>query len=163
MLKLIRLIRLKRIFSLFDASRVNKLADALFSNTNKSKKVVYTLIVKNFYNVIRLILLTIIITYFTGAIFYLFSDLIEEDGEENFRSYNNLITDDSGAAVDPSYQMITASYFSITTLSTVGYGDLWPVSNGEKIFIMIISCGCCFCLTYIYILLLYIDNINGVY
>ena len=78
MLKLIRLIRLKRIFSLFDASRVNTLADALFSNTNKSKKVVYTLIVKNFYNVIRLILLTIIITYFTGAIYYLFSDLMSK-------------------------------------------------------------------------------------
>ena len=73
MLKLIRLVRLKRILSLFDASRVNKIVDAVFSNTNRSKKVIYTLVVKNFYNVIRLILLTFAITYFLGAIFYLFS------------------------------------------------------------------------------------------
>jgi hypothetical protein len=36
------------------------------------------------------------------------------------------------------YKMITASYFSITTLSTVGYGDLFPISISEKIVGMII-------------------------
>lgn len=31
------------------------------------------------------------------------------------------------------YKFITSCYFSITTLSTVGYGDLFPISNAEKI------------------------------
>jgi len=31
-----------------------------------------------------------------------------------------------------TYQLITSCYFSITTLSTVGYGDLHPISMLEK-------------------------------
>ena len=34
--------------------------------------------------------------------------------------------------------MITSAYFSITTLSTVGYGDLFPISKAEKIVGMVI-------------------------
>lgn len=40
------------------------------------------------------------------------------------------------------YKFITSCYFSITTLSTVGYGDLFPISNAEKIIgIMIMLAG----------------------
>ena len=37
--------------------------------------------------------------------------------------------------------MITSCYFSITTLSTVGYGDLFPISDVEKIVGIIIMLG----------------------
>lgn len=38
--------------------------------------------------------------------------------------------------------MITSCYYSITTLSTVGYGDLYPISNFEMIFgILIMLAG----------------------
>ena len=42
---------------------------------------------------------------------------------------------------DPIYQLITSCYFSITTLSTVGYGDLAPVSETEKIVGIVIMIG----------------------
>lgn len=74
-LKLVRLVRIKRIFTLFDTKRVNKLAELLFSGQPRNKKVVYSLIMKNVYSVFRLILLTIIITYFIGCFFYLWSNL----------------------------------------------------------------------------------------
>ena len=42
------------------------------------------------------------------------------------------------------YRFISSCYFSITTLSTVGYGDLFPISNTEmilSIFIMLAGVG----------------------
>lgn len=36
------------------------------------------------------------------------------------------------------YKFVTVCYFSITTLSTVGYGDLYPITNTEKIIVIFI-------------------------
>jgi len=36
------------------------------------------------------------------------------------------------------YQLITSCYFALTTLSTVGYGDLFPVSSVEMVFSVIV-------------------------
>jgi len=74
-LKLFRLVRIKRIFTLLEMNRVNKLVETLFSNQTRSKKVVFSLIMKNIYSVFRLILLTVIITYFIGCFFYLWSSI----------------------------------------------------------------------------------------
>lgn len=90
---------------------------------------------KNVYKVFRLILLTIIITYFTGCLFYFLSDsqlrFFTDGGEpyETFITTNNL----NDKNYTNGYKFITSCYFSITTLSTVGYGDLYPISNAEKI------------------------------
>ena len=37
-----------------------------------------------------------------------------------------------------SDQIITSLYFALTTLSTVGYGDLFPVSQIERVFAVIV-------------------------
>jgi len=88
---------------------------------------------KNIYSVFRLILLTVIITYFIGCLFYLVSGLFDNE-DPNFIAAFKL------KETPGYYQMITSCYFSITTLSTVGYGDLHPKSRQEMIlgiFIML--------------------------
>lgn len=35
-------------------------------------------------------------------------------------------------------QLVTSLYFALTTLSTVGYGDLYPISQIERIFAVIV-------------------------
>ena len=118
-LKLVRLVRIKRIFALFDSKRVNKLVAILYTGTGRNKKVVFTLIMKNIYSVFRLILLTIIIMYFLGCGFYLWANLFGS-GERTFIGTFELKNEDG------FYKMLAACYFSLTTLSTVGYGDLSP-------------------------------------
>ena len=88
-IKLVRLVRIKRIFTLFEMNRINKLVETLFSNQTRSKKVVFSLIMKNIYSVFRLILLTVIITYFIGCFFYLVSGLFKDE-DPNFISYYKL-------------------------------------------------------------------------
>lgn len=35
-------------------------------------------------------------------------------------------------------QLIISCYYALTTLSTVGYGDFYPISNNERIFAVVI-------------------------
>lgn len=132
---MIRLVRIPRIVNLLDLSRFNKFVDTVFSGQTRGKRVVFQLIMKNVYKVFRLILLTIIITYFTGCLFYFLSDsqlrFLPNDGVpyDTFITINNL----NDSNYTNGYKFITSCYFSITTLSTVGYGDLYPISNAEKI------------------------------
>lgn len=86
-LKLFRLVRIKRIFTLLEMNRVNKLVESIFSNQTRSKKVVFSLIMKNIYSVFRLILLTVIITYFIGCIFYLWSGLFKNQTDNFIKAF----------------------------------------------------------------------------
>lgn len=43
------------------------------------------------------------------------------------------------------HQLIVSCYYALTTLSTVGYGDYYPISNAERIMAVIIMlCGVAF-------------------
>ena len=39
------------------------------------------------------------------------------------------------------YQLIVSSYFALTTLSTVGYGDFYPISSQERFVTLIVQLG----------------------
>ena len=38
-------------------------------------------------------------------------------------------------------QLVVSCYYALTTLSTVGYGDYFPISNSERFFAVIIMLG----------------------
>jgi voltage-gated potassium channel Kch len=50
----------------------------------------------------------------------------------------NGLHDDS---ISDIFKLVTVCYFSIATLSTVGYGDLYPISNVEKVLTIFIMLG----------------------
>ncbi len=123
--KLMRMIRIPRIIDLLDVTRFNKIMEKLISGQPRSKRVYLGLLLKNFYKVGRLIMLTLIIIYFIGCFFYLFSDLQTKHFDytgQTFITFNNLDGDEK----DSIYDLISVCYFAITTLTTVGYGDLIP-------------------------------------
>jgi len=43
--------------------------------------------------------------------------------------------------MDAAHKLIISCYFALTTLSTVGYGDYYPVSNIERIIAVLIMLG----------------------
>lgn len=110
----------------------------LMSNTSRDEKIVAQYMLLYVIKIIRLIFFAIIITYFIGCIWYWFCDsqrLEGENSEQTFIAYNNL--DDYG----DGHKLIVSCYYALTTLSTVGYGDYYPISNMERIIAVIIMLG----------------------
>ena len=90
-----------------------------------------------FYKIFRLIIIAIIITYFIGCFWYLMSDTAnaENEGQTSFIKQFGLDT------FDEDKRVIVSCYFALTTLSTVGYGDFYPVSNMERVLAVVIMLG----------------------
>ena len=99
-------------------------------------------------NIFKMTLLTLIITYMLGLFWYRFSDhwqrYFMDDDEHGYWVISVGLTRPSyerhlGDPASPSRRLFTCMYFSLTTLSTVGYGDYMPLSIMEKIFGSIIQ------------------------
>ena len=102
-------------------------------------------------NIFKMTLLTIIITYICGLVWYRFSDhwqkaFIDEDNSGHWVVETGLAYSDAeiaagatGSPATPSERLVLCMYYSLTTLSTVGYGDWSPQSIMEKIFGSIIQ------------------------
>jgi hypothetical protein len=95
------------------------------------------------YKIFRLIIIAIIITYFVGCFWYFISnDLNPADLQDTFVKINGL---EKGSDSSDYRKLIVSCYFALTTLSTVGYGDYYPISNLERIIaIFIMLCGVAF-------------------
>ena len=70
----------------------------------------------------------LVVSFFVGLLWYDFCD-IANTTEENFITLNNI----SHHTSDTYDLTILLTYFSFTTLSTVGFGDLHPVSDEERV------------------------------
>lgn len=91
-------------------------------------------------------MMAISITYFLGCLWYYNSFLMHESllktGEEDlYRGgtwYNKFNLQDK----DLMEKVMMSQYFALSTLSTVGYGDLFPISSQEMIigvFVMLMG------------------------
>ena len=90
---------------------------------------------------VKYILTTLLVTFILGLFWYRFSDyfqtLVYDDPDENYwvTTYNlRRVSYEKhlGEINSSSFKLIKCMYFSMTTLSTVGYGDIVPISTAEK-------------------------------
>ena len=79
------------------------------------------------YKMMRLLIVLVILTYFQGCLWFLFS---KSSAPENGRTWYKEFGLEDYNTTD---QLITSLYFALTMLSTVGYGDLYPISNAEMV------------------------------
>lgn len=92
-----------------------------------------------YYKVFRLLLIAFNATYFLGCFWYYISisqkNWAVKDVKGTWYEQFDLGPDSDMITSD---QIVTSLYFALTTLSTVGYGDLFPVSQIERIFAVIV-------------------------
>lgn len=143
-LKLLRMTRLPKILNLVDQKRMSRLIDFLIQKLPHDKQISYRIRIQQGFSVLSLMLITIIFTFFTGCGFYFIAAM---GWNRDYFDPNFLTLLRSEKAQYPAwdedtdvefYDMITVIYFSITTLSTVGYGDLTAQSNIEKCVAMLV-------------------------
>lgn len=70
-----------------------------------------------------------LLTYFLGCFWYLVST--EQDVEEGTETWITVFEIEKYSILE---RLTVSCYYAITMLSTVGYGDLYPISNNEKLF-----------------------------
>jgi hypothetical protein len=83
--------------------------------------------------VVRLIIIAIILTYFIGCFWFLFCSVHNEHND-----YNTFIKEFGLQDQESMYQLIISAYYALTTLSTVGYGDYYPISSPERLVAVIV-------------------------
>mmetsp|Transcript_24728 Transcript_24728/g.43565 ORF Transcript_24728/g.43565 Transcript_24728/m.43565 type:complete len:433 (-) Transcript_24728:533-1831(-) len=131
MLSALKVLRFLRLFKMV---RLAKLAKIMITIEDYISS--YTL--SSLLSIAKLIFPIIFIVHWTACIWYFVGD--SEDTEHAVTWLNNksLIPEDT------TERYIAALYWTVTTVSTVGYGDIFPVTVNEKIyssFIMILACG----------------------
>jgi len=83
------MVRIPKVINLLDINRFDNIIETVIKGQTRGKRVEYMLVMKNVFKVIRLILLTVIITYFTGCGFYFVSGL-QNESIHTFLTNNNL-------------------------------------------------------------------------
>ena len=130
-----------RVIRLLDQSKVNKVFKQIFESSQRQDRIVAQYILLYGFKIFRLIIIAILNTYLCGCLWYMLCSYINTDESVKNRE-TFLTTFNIDKIKDPSTQMIISCYFALTTLSTVGYGDLYPISTREMIagiFVMLLG------------------------
>lgn len=91
------------------------------------------------YRIFRLFIIAIIITYFSGCFWYMFSFQLMDAYESSFIDKYGLLEKTNMS------KLVISCYYALTNLSTVGYGDFLPQNNPEIILtVTFMLCGVAF-------------------
>ncbi|EOY30954.1 K+ transporter 1 [Theobroma cacao] len=116
-----------RSYGLFNMLRLWRLrrVSALFSRLEKDKNYNYFWV-----RCAKLICVTLFAVHCAGCFYYLIAARYHDPG----RTWIGSSLGDNFLEQSLSIRYVTSMYWSITTLTTVGYGDLHPVNTREMIF-----------------------------
>ncbi|XP_022730456.1 potassium channel AKT1-like isoform X2 [Durio zibethinus] len=116
-----------RSYGLFNMLRLWRLrrVSALFSRMEKDKNYNYFWV-----RCAKLICVTVFAVHCAGCFYYLIAARYHDPG----RTWIGSSLGDNFLEQSLSIRYVTSMYWSITTLTTVGYGDLHPVNTREMIF-----------------------------
>lgn len=99
----------------------------MFGGTSRDQSVKIHFILTNvIYSIFSLLMHAMIATYFLGSLWYLISTEVNSSGDRFYE-------DDRFEEKSPVQLCVTMSYYALTTMSTVGYGDFFPLTKVEKL------------------------------
>ena len=143
MLKLVRLARMPRLLKLLDPERFKKVVRSFENDEADIEDVLRRDYILFFYNIFRLCTILVLLTYGFGCINFFMSE--EGNSEEAKAEGKTFILANNLNETSDSTKLVVTCYFALTTLSTVGYGDYYPISTLEMLMTVTIQlCGVAF-------------------
>ena len=88
------------------------------------------------YDIFRLTIIAVLMVYFIGSFTYWLSNAANTS--EDYENDNTFIKVHSLDKKQTYDKLITCCYFALTMLSTVGYGDLYPITQREMLFSVVV-------------------------
>lgn len=146
--KLVRFVRLPKFMTLFSENHFDALIEKAFivgeelgvRESSREQKVKIRFILRYIYNILTLIFVAITLTYILACLWHYF--VRDEMGLNN--DWNNFRGTFGLNAMNDFQKLVLSAYFVLTTQTTVGYGEITPVSNFEQalgIILMILGIG----------------------
>lgn len=118
MLKLIRFLRILRLL------RVLKLKKFLY----KLEEYMVTDVLNTILDILKLLVLIFFISHLLACTFYYVGDYEGTDNPDNWIRVAGI------DEIPKGERYMTSLYFSFSTMATVGYGDITPQTNLEKVY-----------------------------
>eukprot|EP00742_Colponemidia_sp_Colp-10_P004866 GILJ01005198.1.p1 GENE.GILJ01005198.1~~GILJ01005198.1.p1 ORF type:complete len:869 (+),score=110.14 GILJ01005198.1:173-2779(+) len=118
-----RLLRIFRITRLFKLLRLFQIVRVLKKHEQQS------IALKNLLRIGRLAFFLVFIAHLIGCLWF-FMSYLDDFGPDTWVYVNNMVNQPF------SDQYVVSVYWAITTLATVGYGDIHPYNSRERIFAM---------------------------
>lgn len=134
MIRLLKLFKFIRIFRLLRLAKVKRLLYQLEDFIGQE-------VIGSLFVFLRLTISGFFVAHWTACIWYLVSAMDSSDNRDTWVKYRKVWVED-GAEVADAY--VSALYWSVTTMITIGYGDIFAISYNEKICAicaMMVSCG----------------------
>ena len=137
-----------RLKKLIDIGRIKNILKAFQGDTSDDKAIVRANLTLYVYRVVRLIIIALVITFFLGCLWFRISitqveieinDDYKFDESTWFTKFKMWQEDEVNSRL--YRQFMTSLYFALTVLSTVGYGDYYPISNIEMITALAVMLG----------------------
>lgn len=107
------------------------------------------------YRTIRLILISIGLTYFIGGSWFYISQQMSEAYDAEGKDQSQMLRGGTWyksndiESLDLASQVVYSQYFALTVLSTVGYGDYYPVGLIEMILGILVEIGGVYFFSYV--------------
>eukprot|EP01022_Parablepharisma_sp_SALTPOND_P018466 TRINITY_DN3017_c0_g1_i1.p3 TRINITY_DN3017_c0_g1~~TRINITY_DN3017_c0_g1_i1.p3 ORF type:complete len:507 (-),score=71.30 TRINITY_DN3017_c0_g1_i1:7765-9285(-) len=130
------MVHIHKLISFIDSAHFNQILRGCFKGSTKDEQVESQYFILYVYKIFRLLLIDVIITYFLAILLYIVSDKFNPSG-----TVNTFITNEGYDLKELSVyeRVVRCMYFIMTTLTTVGYGDYYPLSNAERIYIIFVQ------------------------
>jgi hypothetical protein len=89
----------------------------------------------------ELVMQILLFSYFVGLIYYVFCDFVNDKwGKEDDHAHDlkDFIHEKGIDELNAYDRTVAITYYAITTLSTVGFGDFHPVGDHDRVLMVII-------------------------
>lgn len=124
----LRVVRLLRLFRLFKLLRIIR-ASSVFRRWESSLSINYAA-----FSLIKFTVFTIAIAHWMACGFMLVADLQENADTDSWIARIEADNSDFYTNRSPFDRYVTSFYWGMTTMSTIGYGDITPVTTVERIY-----------------------------